>query len=676
MLKNPTLKDLAAEKRLFQQRMIWSLLLFLIVIAGLFLRYLDLQYFQHKRFVTESDRNRIHMLPVEPRRGLIYDRNGLLLAENQPSYSLAITKERVQDLDELLIDLQQLFDIDNESIEKFQQRLKRRTPYQAVPLKFKLNDDEISRFAVNRYRLDGVEIQAQLVRHYPLPEQFSHTLGYVGRINAKEQEQLFADPVARANYAATDYIGKIGLEQYYESILHGQAGAQYVETNAHGKVLRVLQQFDPKPGQDITLSVDARLQSAIHTMLQGKRGSVVVLDVKSGEVLAMVSVPSYNPNLFVTGISEEDYSELRDSRDLPLFNRSLQGQYPPGSTTKPIIGLAGLHYNVVSPESTVRDPGWYQLPNDERFYRDWKRGGHAEKINMQTAIVESCDVYFYDLSYRLGIDRIHAFMSEFGLGEPTGIDSSNERAGLLPSREWKRASKNKPWFPGETLNAGIGQGYMLATPLQLAVATATLANSGAKPVPSFIRKSGDGSQSESVSQWAGEVHQKGSSGEEGSINWRKKLRETRNQALAGDGPGIRVSAVASVSEAQWRHIHQSMVNVVHSPKGTAFAISRGSTYRMAGKTGTAQVIGIAQGEQYDEEAIAERQRDHALFVGYAPASNPKVAVSVVIENGGSGSSAAAPIARKVFDWIMENNEERTRPLRTGQPLYAWNQVYR
>jgi len=362
----------------------------------------------------------------------------------------------------------------------------------------------------------------------------------------------------------------------------------------------------------------------------------VVLDVKTGEVLSMVSNPGYNPNLFVTGISQEDYSELRDSIDLPLFNRSLQGQYPPGSTIKPIIGLAGLHYEVVTPQTTVRDPGWYQLPNDERFYRDWKRGGHAERIDLHDAVVESCDVYFYDLAYKLGIDRIHEFVSEFGLGTTTGIDSSNERSGLLPSRNWKRANKRKPWFPGETLNVGIGQGYMLATPLQLAVATATLANRGVKLEPSFIKNNGR---------------------EAGNNEHRK---------------GVETSVV---TEQQWQYIHQTMVNVVHSIKGTAQAIGKNISYRIAGKTGTAQVIGIAQGEQYDEEAIAERQRDHALFIGYAPARQPKVAVAVIIENGGSGSSAAAPIARKVFDWIMAEEEKKSQPIRSGQPLYALNRNF-
>ncbi len=633
MLKNHTLKDLAAEKRLFQQRVILSILLFVIAISTLLVRYIDLQYFQYKRFVTESDRNRIHMLPVEPRRGLVYDRNGILLAENQPSYSLTITSERVDDLDELLVDLQQLFDIDSRSIEKFKQRLKRRTPYQAVPLKYRLNGDEISRFAVNRYRFDGVEVQAQLVRHYPLKEQLGHVIGYVGRINATEQEKLFANVQTRQNYAASDYIGKIGLEKYYESELHGLAGAQYVETNAHGRVLRVLQQFDPRPGSDLHLTIDARLQAEIYRLMQGKRGSVVVLDVNTGEVLAMVSAPGYDPNLFVTGISNEDFSRLRDSIDLPLFNRSLQGQYPPGSTIKPMIGLAGLHYDVVTAQNRVRDPGWYQLPNDERFYRDWKRGGHGEGVNLYQAIVESCDVYFYDLAYKLGIDRIHRFMADFGLGSRTGIDSGNERSGLLPSREWKRANKRKPWFPGETLNIGIGQGYMLATPLQLAVATATLASRGDRPVPRFVR---------------------------------------RDEAIHSSDSPLADDEVSTVSEEHWQQIHYAMESVVHSVRGTAQAVGKDSPYRFAGKTGTAQVIGIAQGEEYDAEAIAERQRDHALFVGFAPLSKPKIAVAVVVENGGSGSSAAAPIARKVFDWFMQNEAPRLRPPNASPPQYAYN----
>jgi len=654
------LRDSALEQRVFQQRMIASLVLFFFLAALLAWRYVNLQVFQYEKFATASDRNRIHTLPLEPRRGLIYDRKGVLLAENQPSYSLSVTIERVANLDELLIDLQQLFDIDTRSVEKFRQRLNRRTPYQAVPLKFRLNDDEISRFSVNRYRLDGVEIKAQLVRHYPRGEDFSHVIGYVGRINKSEQEKIFSDEQRRINYAATDHIGKIGLENYYEEILHGVVGSQYVESNAHGRVLRVLQQVDPLPGDDLQLSVDAELQQTVVGLLKGRRGSVVVLDVHTGDVLAMVSAPSFDSNLFVNGISNESYGKLRDSIDLPLFNRSLQGQYPPGSTIKPIIGLAALYHGLITSSSTINDPGWYQLPNDERYHRDWKREGHGDKVDLFQAIEQSCDTFFYDISYRLGIDRIHAFTKQFGLGEKTGIDSFNERSGLLPSRAWKRASRNKPWFPGETLNIGIGQGYMLVTPLQLAVSTAALATRGERIEPRFIL--------------SGKTPPKSNKEEVGQKENINALINASENNVSSHGSENQLDDIG-VSDYFWDEIHDAMKSVVHGRKGTAQAIGRNIKYKMAGKTGTAQVIGIAQGEEYDVDAITERQRDHALFVGFAPFERPKFAVAVIIENGGSGSATAAPIARKVFDWLMLNdtsNDNKAKPAGRELPVYASN----
>ena len=616
------IKDSHSEQRLYRQRLQWSLAIVVALLLLLVYRYADLQWLQYQKFATQSERNRVHVLPVAPKRGLIYDRNGVLLADNRPSYSLALVKERVADLDVTLIDLQQLFDIDSQRIEKFKQRLRRRTPYQAVPLKFRLSEDEISRFAVNRHRLPGVEVRAQLVRHYPAAELFTHVLGYVGRINATEQAELDQTEQRRINYAGTEHIGKIGLEKFYESTLHGRVGSQHVETNAHGRVLRVLQQVDPVPGEDIALHLDIGLQQKVSQLMAGKRGSVVVLDPRDGGVLAMVSMPSYDANPFVTGIDRDSYAALRDSIDLPLFNRSLQGQYPPGSTIKPIIGLAGLHHRVVTPHSRVADPGWYQLPNDSRLYRDWKRDGHADTINLHDALAQSCDVYFYDLAYQLGVDRIHAFSSQFGLGHLTGVDSTHERSGLLPSRAWKRSVKREPWFPGETLNIGIGQGYMLATPLQLAVATAALANRGAALPPRLVKTSEAPAGARALS--------------------------SPSPAL----PSAAENSVTSVAEAHWGYIVDAMEAVMHAADGTARVAGRGAAYRIAGKTGTAQVIGIAQGEKYDAEAISERQRDHALFVGFAPRSQPRVALAVIVENGGSGSAAAAPIAREIFDWVM------------------------
>ena len=596
------LKDPYNEKRLFATRAFVASVFMVALVSVLMGRYFSLQITEHDIYKTQSDRNRVQLQPVPPKRGLIYDRNGVLLAENLPSYSLTIVKERVEDLDATLALLGELVGVDEYDLKKFNNRLKRRRPYQTVPLKLRLTQDEIAVLAVNRYRLPGVDVNAELSRHYPMGEEFAHVLGYVGRINEREQVEL--DPV---NYSGTDSIGKLGIEKYYEELLHGRVGNQNVETNARGRVLRVLERQDPEPGADLTLHLDSHVQQVAHEAMGNERGAVIAIDTRSGGVLAMVSTPSFDANLFVDGISSKNYSALRDSPDLPLFNRALQGQYPPASTLKPVFGLAGLHYNVVTPEFSVYDPGWYQLPNDDRFYRDWKKGGHGNRINLHQAIVESCDTYFYDLAYRLGIDRLHAFAEPFGLGMPTGVDNTHERSGLLPSRTWKRQMKRLPWFPGETLNVSIGQGYMLATPMQLASMAVTLANRGKRIVPRILK------------QYRG--------------------AEVKAPLL----PPV------EASQADWDIVIAAMRDVVHGKRGTARRIQRGASYRMAGKTGTAQVIGIAQDAEYDAEQIAKRQRDHALFIGFAPLDEPKIAVAVIVENGESGSSAAAPVARKVFD---------------------------
>ncbi len=616
MLEKVALKDTHTEKRIFADRMLIAGLLVFLLLGILAWRYFNLQILDHDTYSTQSDRNRVTLQPIAPKRGLIFDRTGELLAENVPTYSLVVVKERVEDLDETLSILQQLITIDDDHLKKFERRLRRRRPYEAVPLKLKLTEQEIATIAVNRYRLPGIDIDARLARRYPHGELFAHVLGYVGRIN--EAEQLELDEV---NYSATHLIGKIGIEKFYEGILHGQVGHQNVETNARGRVLRVLERQDPVPGEDLTLYLDTVVQQVAHEALGAERGSVVAIDTRTGGVLAMVSTPSFDANLFVGGISRKDYSALRDSVDLPLFNRALQGQYPPGSTVKPVYGLAGLHYGVVTPHYSVRDPGWYQLPNDERYYRDWKKGGHAERVNLHQSIVESCDTYFYDLAFKLGIDRIHEFSSSFGLGAATGIDNTHERSGLLPSRDWKRKFKRLPWFPGETLNVGIGQGYMLTTPLQLAAMTAALANRGEGFVPQLLMKRG-GDRTSPVSRSA-----------------------------------------MKVSEQYWDVIIKSMRDVVHGYKGTAKRIGIGANYRMAGKTGTAQVVSIAQGEEYDAEQLAKRKHDHALFVGFAPLDEPQIAVAVIVENGGSGSSAAAPIARKVFDaYLLPAGDARDKTI--------------
>lgn len=596
-----TLKDPYAEVRIFGARMLFSAFVVLLLCGVLVYRYFDLQINQYEKYRTESDRNRVQLQPIAPKRGLIFDRNGVVLADNAPSYSLTITKEIAGNLEQTLALLQSLLAIDDDDVAKFRERLQGRRPYQPVPLRFRLTEEEIAILAINRYRLPGVEVEAEFVRSYPHGPLFAHALGYVGRISEKELKTL--DP---ANYSGTHYVGKIGVERFYEDKLHGQVGYQNVETNARGRVLRVLERNEPTPGKNIKLHLDAKLQKIAQEALGDNLGSVVAIDPRDGGVLVLVSTPAFDSNLFVTGISSKDYRALRDSPDMPLFNRSLQGAYPPGSTVKPIFALAGLHYGVVTPATRIPDPGWYQLPNDSRFYRDWRRGGHGT-VDVRQSIAQSCDVYFYDLAHKLGIDRLHDFSIQFGFGARTGIDNTHEASGVMPSREWKRRARKQAWFPGETLSAGIGQGYMTSTPLQLAVATATIATRGVRREPRMVQSIDD-----------------------------QPLPPSPTQTV-------------NVSDQWWNVIFEGMQDVVHGERGTAKGMGRTLTYHMAGKTGTAQVVGYAQGIKYDASQVAKRRRDHALFVGFAPIEDPQIAVAVLVENGEHGSTAAAPIARKVID---------------------------
>lgn len=603
------IKDHFSEARIFTRRLIVVVIAIVCLLGVLLARFYNLQVVNYRDYVTRSDSNRVQVQPIPPTRGLIYDRNGILLADNRPSYTLTIIKERVKDLEQTLAILDGLIEFKDEELEKFHKQLKqRRRPFEAVPLRYRLSEPEIARLAVNEYRLSGVEVKAELVRHYPLGELTAHSVGYVGRINDRELGGFDEEQYRR--YSGTHTIGKIGLEKYYEDLLLGDVGYQNVETNARGRVLRVLERTDPVPGANLVLHFDSLLQQVAFEALGERRGSVVALDVNTGGVLAMVSTPSYNPNLFVTGISFKDYRVLNQSLDLPLFNRSIQGQYPPGSTIKPMLGLAGLHYNYIDANYSVRDPGYYQLEGEERLYRDWKRKGHGSRIRLKQAVVESCDTYYYDLAFRMGIDNIHNFGSHFGLGEKTGVDVPSERGGIWPSRDWKRRARGLPWFPGDSLNVGIGQGDVLTTPMQLAVMTATLASQGKQMQPQLVARVDD-------------------------------------EAVA---PAM-VDGV-DVGEGHWQQIFDAMEAVVHSQRGTAQSIRYGIDYKIAGKTGTAQVVGIAQGEEYDSEALAERQRDHALFVAFAPVDNPKIAVAVIVENG-EKSSSAAKIARKVFDAYLQ-----------------------
>jgi len=608
MFKRVHLKDDFLESRLIRRRLVVSAGIVLVLIGIVVARLYVLQIVDYEHFSTLSDSNRIRIRALPPTRGLIYDRNGVVMANNLPAYRLEIVREQVEDMDETLSQLKHYIDYTDQDLERFQLLSRRRRPFESIPLRLNLNDEEVARLAVNLHKFSGVEINARLTRNYPKGSHAVHALGYVGRIDVDDLSR-----VDEISYAGTSHIGKLGLEKYYETELHGTVGVQQVEVNAKGRTLRVLNETPPIPGKNLHLTIDSKLQKVAEQSFGEESGALVAINPNNGEILALVSMPIFDPNLFVNGVSYENYNKLRDSPSRPLFNRALSGQYPPGSTAKPFFALAALEANVIDKDKTVTCKGFYRLPNEERKFRDWKKEGHGE-MNMKNAITQSCDVYFYDLSYRLGIDKMSALLEQFGFGQKTNIDSTGERAGILPSREWKRKTEGIMWFPGETLNTGIGQGAFLVTPLQLANAIAALSLKGKRYRPRLVRSIKD--------------------------NNTEELLETRVEIAGQYQLG---------KESNWKHIQDSMINVVHGLRGTAARINRGLKYKMAGKTGTSQVFGIAQDEEYDAETIAKNLRDHGLFISYAPAGKPRIAVAVIVENGGHGSSSAAPIARKVMD---------------------------
>jgi penicillin-binding protein 2 len=609
-------KDTVAERRLFQRRAMAMLVMVVILLGILVARMYQLQVVEHDIYTTLSDKNRVQVQSVAPPRGLIYDRNGELLAENRPVFSVTLVPERVGDMDEVLTKLEGLLEVSDEDMERFQRRLKeRRRPFQALPLRYDLNEQEIARLAVHRHEMPGVEVAAELVRYYPHSELTAHALGYVGRINREELQRI--DPV---NYAGTNYIGKSGVERFYESLLHGQVGYQHVETNARGRTLRVLERQNPVPGEDVELHMDLRLQRLAHQLLDGRRGAIIAIEPATGGLLALASVPGFDANLFVTGIGVDAYRDLRDSPDKPLFNRALRGQYPPGSTLKPMLAVAGLDSGATTRDKTIWDPGYFQLKSGGRRWRDWKRSGHGW-VDLKASVAQSCDIYFYEMAIDMGVDTIHEYLSQFGFGEDATLDVSGALSGLLPSRDWKRAVHNEPWYPGDSVNLGIGQGYMLSTPLQLATATSVLANRGSWAEPRLLK------------------------GVSGDRSVEDVLPKATHQSITLKNPDT------------WEFAVDAMAEVMHGAKGTARAAGRNAPYRMAGKTGTAQVFSLAEDEEYNEEEIRERLRDHALFVGFAPVDNPKIAVAVIVENGGSGSGTAAPVARAMFDaWLLDYSE--------------------
>ncbi|HEB96423.1 MAG TPA: penicillin-binding protein 2 [Sedimenticola thiotaurini] len=610
LLTKIRLKDHLRETRLFRDRVVVAVILVLLLVSGLILRLINLQIVNHDHFTTLSQDNRVKVQPLPPTRGLIYDRNGTILAQNLPTYSLEVTPERVEDMEKTLAGIGRIVEISDSDRRRFERLRKQKRRFDSIPIRIRLDPDEVARLAVSRHRFPGVEIQAKLLRDYPLGPVTAHVIGYVGRIN---QEEL--KTIDTSAYSGTSHIGKNGVEKTYEEMLHGKVGLQQVEVNALGRVIRVLQSQPPEPGRDLYLSLDAGLQAAAMEAFGDYTGGAVAIDPRNGQVLALVSQPGYDPNLFVEGISPKEYRALQQSEEKPLFNRALRGQYPPGSTVKPFIGLGGLETGVTDITRKTFCPGFFRLPGRKHKYRDWKKAGHG-LVNLSDAITQSCDVYYYDLANRMGVDRLHAFLSRFGFGRRTGIDVAGERPGLLPSREWKRRARKQPWYPGETLIMGIGQGYFLSTPLQLAHATAVLAAGGIDHPPRVVQATLG-------------------SGDPAPVPLPPPQPVVLEKSLPGN----------------WDDVVDAMVQVIEGRRGTARRI-RDERYRIAGKTGTAQVFTVKQDEEYDADKISRKNRDHALFIAFAPVEDPRIAVAVIVENGEHGGSTAAPIAKRIMDYYL------------------------
>ncbi|MEN8175147.1 MAG: penicillin-binding protein 2, partial [Pseudomonadota bacterium] len=546
----------------------------------------------------------INLVPIPPNRGLIYDRSGTVLAENIPTFSLDIIPEQVENLEAALDDLAHIVGINEEDLTRFHLQRKRKRRFQKITLKSQLSEDEIARFSVQRHNFPGVDISVSLLRNYPYADLMSHVIGYLGRISEKDLSRI-----DESAYSGSTHIGKSGLEKSYETDLLGRVGVKQVEINASGRVVRVLATEPAEPGQDLRLYLDVRLQRVAHDALGDNIGTVVAIDPATGGVLALVSKPGYDPNPFVEGISFKDYARLRDDPDVPLFNRVIQGRYPPGSTVKPFIALGGLELGVITARQSTYCPGRFQLKGSKRVFRDWKIQGHG-RMDVDSAVTQSCDVFFYDLAVSIGIDRFHDYLRPFGFGRRTGVDLPLETRAVLPSRKWKRGRYGQSWLPGDTVNAGIGQGYFLASPMQLAYATALFAADGRMPAPR-------------LAQWVGD---------HATITDTDGAHEVRKKA-----------------QSNWDHVRKSMRHVVEH--GTARRI-RNDLYTIAGKTGTAQVVSMKQNEKYDEKKLEKKKHDHALFVAFAPVDNPRIAVSVIVENGGHGGATAAPVARRVMDFYI------------------------
>jgi penicillin-binding protein 2 len=632
------IKDHYSEQLLFLRRAFVVGSLMFAAILVLIGRLVWLQIFQYDYYYDLSQGNRIRNEPLPPNRGLIFDRNGVVLGRNAPSYQLELIREQIPDLDATLHDLANLSLLDREDIPALKRDILSRRAFDAVPLKLQLSDEELARFAVRQQEFPGVEIRWRMARTYPLGSSAVHATGYVSAISTEDQKTINID-----EYEGTTLMGKSGIERAYENELHGTKGFRQLLVNAQGRSversglkLPDLRLKEPVAGNDLYLTIDQRVQQATEEILRDRRGAAIAIDPNTGDVIALVSTPGFDPNLFAHGISRKDYKDLRDDLDIPLYNRALAGAYPSGSTIKPYMALAALQYGVVAAEDTPYCGGAFRLPGVSRPWRDFKPEGHG-RIDMRHAIEQSCDVYFYRVADLLGVDRIHDLLAQFGFGKPTGIDISGEKSGILPSTEWKRRAFKNPadqkWFPGDTISVGIGQGYLSVTPMQLAHATAVMASRGKNFQPRLVHAIRN-----SVS------------------NVTRELPPTQLPSAKVDNP------------AYWQVVIEGMTAVTKGAHGTARGSFSNAQYDAAGKTGTAQAIGISQFENIKAATknLGERTRDHAWFIAFAPVENPRIAVAVIVENAGQGGLAAAPVARRVFDTYLLSAEALKEQDRLGR----------
>jgi len=612
-VKLSELKNYQREQYQFRLRLGVAAFVVFLCFCVLLTRFAYLQVVRYDHYQTLAENNRISLVPIAPNRGLILDRNGVVMAHNFFAYTLEITPSKVDDIEAVIGEISKIVEITPNDRKQFKKFRDQSHSFESIPLRTHLNEVEAARFAVNRYRFPGVEIKSRLFRHYPQGKLGAHLLGYINRINETDLKALEKSGDI-SNYKGSDHIGKDGLEESYERQLHGVTGFQQVEIDADGHAVRVLSSTPPVPGNNLILSIDSKLQDIAEKAFGNRRGALVAINPANGEVLALVSMPTFDPNLFVDGIDSENWKLLNESLDKPLINRTIKGTYPPGSTFKPFVAMAGLENDKRAPPFAISDPGFYMLPGSTHRYRDWKPEGHGH-VDVQRAITVSCDTFFYGLAMDLGIERLADFLQHFGFGQKVGLDISGERSGLLPTPAWKARRWKQKWYPGETVITGIGQGYTLVTPLQLAYATAMLANNGVAIKPHLVA------------------------------------------SIQQSGNGVTTPLpIETMDRVPLKSGHMDLVRIgmigVTQPGGTAASIGAGATYSIAAKTGTAQVVGIKQGEKYNANAIDERHRDHALFIAYAPAEAPRIALSVIVENGGHGGSAAGPIARQVMDYYL------------------------